>query len=127
MSMVTVMGIFKKLLGASERRQLRQELSRSVEFQDNLMMVDIAKIVHKVPEGSSVIAFRKYRGTLHAGLVVPSGSLSITLDLMSKGLLNPDGTPGAWRLISPSKLDLLKEFDRPPEGALAYFALTPTG
>jgi hypothetical protein len=125
-----MMSIFKKLFegsGDRERAHFRKGLANSVESQDNLMMVDIAKILHKMPEGSTVVALRKYRGTVLAGLVVPNGDITLTTELFSKGRLNPDGSPGAWRLIPEIKLNLLKEFTDPPDAALAFFVLTPTG
>ena len=125
------MNIFKKWFmegaGDRQRAQLRKELVDSVESQDNLMMIDIAKVHHKVPEGSSVVALRKHRGTILAGIVVLNGNITLTIEMFRKGILNPEGCPGAWRLIPESRLNLLKEFTNPPEAALAFFALTPSG
>jgi hypothetical protein len=124
------MSIFKKFTesaGDSERARFRKELAGSLQSQDNLMMMDIAKILRKMPVGSSVVALRKYRGTILAGVVVLNGNTLLTTDLFSKGLLNPDGLPGLWRLIPESRLNLLKEFTNPPDAALAFFVLTPTG
>jgi hypothetical protein len=110
-----------------ERTYFRQELASSVKSQDSLMMTDIAKVLHKVPDGSSVIAFRQYHGTVLAGPVVLDGNTSLMFEMFHNGVLNPDGSPGLWRLIPKNKLDLLKEFVNPPEAALAYFVLTPAG
>ncbi len=131
MTVDTAMDMLKKCLaertGDSGRAQLREELAASVESQDSLMMVDIAKVLHEMPKQSSVIAVRKYRGAVLAGLVVPHGDIALTIKIFSKGHLNPDGSPGAWRLIPETKLNLLKEFTDPPDAALAFFILTPTG
>ena len=125
------MSILKKWFSEDsdrERAQFRRELADSVEAQDNLMMADIAKVIHKMPEGSSVVALRKYRGTVFAGLVVPTwpnGDMTLTVEMWRKGLLNPVGSPGSW--IPASKVNLLSEFTDPPDAALAFFVLTPTG
>jgi hypothetical protein len=112
---------------SGERSQFAQNLAESISAQDDVMMMDIAKVLKKMPEGSSVIAFRKYRGTVLAGLVVPNGDIVTTTELYGRGLLNPEGSPGAWRLIPDTKLNLLKEFSDPPEAALAFFVLSPSG
>jgi hypothetical protein len=115
-------------LAQGNRAQFCQELAGSVQIQDGLMMADIAKILHKVPTGSSIVALRKYRGTVLAGLVVAAGDLALTFEGFRRGALNPDHSPGMWKLIPESKLNLLAEFtDSPPESALAFFVLTPTG
>ena len=111
----------------SEIAQLSKNLCESISAQDDLMIMDIGKVLAKMPEGSSVIVFRKFRGTVLAGLAVPNGDIVMTTELYGKGLLNPEGSPGAWRLIPATKLDLLKEFVSPLEGALAYFVLSPSG
>lgn len=113
--------------GEIERAQLRLKLSTSIEAQDNLMITDIAKVLHEMPEGSSVVAFRKYRGTVLAGIVVLHGNTVKALEMFRNGHLNPESSPSLWRLIPEAKLNILHEFEDPPEGALAFFVLTPSG
>ena len=108
------------------RAQFHRELADSVLAQDDLMMVDIAKILHKMP-GSSVVAMRKYQGTVFAGLVVLNGNISLTMEMFRKGILNPTHSPSEWTVIPESKLNLVQEFTDPPEAALAFFVLTPSG
>ena len=121
------MSMFKKLFGNLERKEFHKELAGSVQFQDDLMMMDIAKVLHQMPEGSSVFALRKYRETVLGGVVVLNGDITLLTDMFGKGLLNPEGSPGAWRLIPEIKLNLLAEFENPPEAALAFLALSPSG
>jgi hypothetical protein len=118
--------------GDDERLRLRKELAGSVDAQDSLMMIDIAKVLHEMPEGSSVVALRKYRATVRAGFVVLDGNVTQTLEWLKKGLLNPERSPGGWKLIPDSTLDLLlhppiDESDNPPDAALAFFVLTSRG
>jgi hypothetical protein len=113
--------------GDMERTRFHQELASSVKSQDSLMMTDIAKILHKMPDNSSVIAFRHHHGSVFAGPVVLDGNTSLTFEMYHQGTLNPDGSPGLWRLIPETKLNLLREFSNPPEAALAFFVLTPSG
>jgi hypothetical protein len=110
----------------TERAQFRQKLANSVLEQDMLMMVDIAKILHKMP-GSSVVAMRNYGGTFFAGLVVFEDNISLTMDAFSEGRLNPARSPSQWMAIPESKLNLGREFINPPEAAVAFFVLTRSG
>lgn len=114
-------------LAQGDRKQFRQVLAGSVQLQDSLMMADIVKVLHKVPEGSSIVALRQYHGTVLAGLVVVQGDLVLTFEGFRKGALNPDSSPGMWRLIPESRLKLLAKFTDPPEAALAFLALAPSG
>lgn len=111
----------------TERAEFRQQLAESIQAQDDLMMIDIAKVLQKMPEGSTVVAFRKFRGTVLAGVVVLNGDIGLMTEMYGKGILNPEGSPGVWRFISTTKLNLLAEFSDPPEAALAFFVLTPDG
>jgi hypothetical protein len=47
--------------------------------------------------------------------------------MLKEGMLDPDRSADCWKLIPESKLNLLTEFTNPPDGALAFFVLTPSG
>lgn len=119
-------GLFISQQGVTEKAQFRQKLADSVIEQDMLMMTDIAKILHKMP-GASIVAMRKYRGTVFGGLVVFEDKITLTMDKFQEGSLNPARSPKEWIEIPESKLNLGREFLNPPDAALAFFVLTRSG
>jgi hypothetical protein len=119
--------LFGKNEGNRERADFKKELANSIESQDNLMLMDVAKVLEKMPEGCSVVAFRKYRGTVLAGVVVANGDIGLMAELGIKGRLNPESSPGLWRLVPESRLKILKGLADPPDAALAFFVLAPSG
>jgi hypothetical protein len=114
-------------MSAVERDVFFKRLANSIEEQDTVMMVDISKVLSGSPAGSSVIALRRYRGAVQAGVVVLNGDIGHTVEMLRAGALNPRGSPDEWKLVSKDTFDLLSAFTNPPEAALAFFVMAPSG